>query len=572
MMKRILAIILCAAMLLLVFAGCGTAESTKSSVSEAQVENSTQSETAPAETVSSENAAAQSTPAEEATPEQVPAKVDYALPLTTEDESFTFFIGVAPFLNGIMNGFDDNIAWKAIRENTGVDLEFINVSGQEEATQFALLLAADDLPELVQRGVNLYGSADGAISDGFFVDLAPYLAEYAPNYNYYLSQCDDIRKMVTTDSGGIASFTQFKTDIMFNEGYAIRADWLEEVGMEAPTTYDELHDVLTAFQTQLNVAHPLAITYDSGVGDSFSWGYDVTSGVMVKDGVVSWGITSQEYYEYLCMIKQWMDEGLIDPESYSYTSSNDFSDKVLNGETGFFYIQSSNVDTWVEQNANPNAKIEAVDNVVRNSGDQLHFSPMMINSMEGKETFVNTKIFAISTNCHNVELAIQLIDYCYSDEGGLICNYGVEGDTYTMVDGKPQFTETVLNNDYGLSLEFSFNMFCMQYGPFVEDYNRVSSNWSDTVYAACEVWSNANLGDSYVVPSYGVELTSNENSEYSAIYADIDTYVTESLWKFVTGELSLDAYFTEFVANIESMNIERCVEIYQDAYDRYISH
>lgn len=570
-MKNSLSLILCIAMLLAMFAGCGTAESASDAVASA----------APASVETPESAAGsaietaeitESATVEEVPAELPPAKVDYELPLTTDDESFTFLIGVAPFLNGIMSGFDDNIAWNAISENTGVDLEFVNVSGAEEATQFSLLLAADDLPELVQRGVALYGSADSAINEGFFVDLAPMLEEYSPNYNYYLSQSDEIRKALTTDSGGIASYTQFKTDIMFNEGYAVRADWLEKVGKEAPTTYDELYDVLNAFKTELGVEHPLAITYSAGVGDSFSWGYGTTSGVMVKDGIVSWGVTSQEYYEYLCMIKQWLDEGIIDPESYSYISNNDFADKALNGEVGFFYTQSGNVDTWVERNVDPNARIEAVDYIVREKDEPLHFSPMMINTMEGKNTFVNTEIFSISTNCHNVELAMQLIDYCYSDEGSLICNYGVEGDTYTMVDGKPQFSDKVLNNDLGLSLEFSFNIFCLQYGPFVEDYNRVSANWSDTVYAACEIWSNANLGESYVVPSYGVELTADENTEYSAIYADIDTYISESLWKFVSGELSLGDYFTEFVANIENMNIARCVEIYQDAYDRYMLH
>lgn len=563
-MKKTLSFILCAAMLLMALAGCSTSESTPSAAPEADPES-----TAASESVSTEESTPEVEPAESST---ASGKVAYDLPLTTEDESFTFFIGVAPFLNGIMSGFDDNIAWTAIQEKTGINLEFVNVSGQEEATKFSLLLAADDLPELVQRGVALYGSADAAIQDGFLVDIGPYLEEYAPNYNYYLSQNDDIRKMLTTDSGGIASFTQFKTDIMFNEGYAVRADWLDAVGMEAPSTYDELHDVLYAFQTQLDVENPLAITYNEGVGGSFCWGYDITSGVMVKDGVVSWGVTSQEYYDYLCMIKQWMDEGLIDPNSYSYTSNNDFSEKALNGELGFYYVQSTNIDGWVEQNADPNAKLEAVDYIVREKGAPLHFSPMMINSMEGKNTFVNTEIFAISTNCHNVELAMQLIDYCYSDEGSMICNYGVEGDTYTMVDGTPRFTDKVLNNDMGLSLEFSFNVFCLQYGPFVEDYNRVSLNWSDTVYAACSVWSNSNLGESYVVPSYGVELTSEESSEYSVIYADIETYVSESLWKFVNGELSLDTYFTDFVATIENMNIARCIEIYQGAYDRYISH
>ncbi len=37
----------------------------------------------------------------------------------------------------------------------------------------------------------------------------------------------------------------------------------------------------------------------------------------------------------------------------------------------------------------------------------------------------------------------------------------------------------------------------------------------------------------------------------------------------VTGELSFDTYDTDFVETLKSMNAERLVELYQDAYDAY---
>ena len=39
----------------------------------------------------------------------------------------------------------------------------------------------------------------------------------------------------------------FVYESLVSEAWFVRQDWLDAVGMEAPTTVDELHDVLTAF-------------------------------------------------------------------------------------------------------------------------------------------------------------------------------------------------------------------------------------------------------------------------------------------------------------------------------------
>ena len=50
--------------------------------------------------------------------------------------------------------------------------------------------------------------------------------------------------------------------------------------------------------------------------------------------------------------------------------------------------------------------------------------------------------------------------------------------------------------------------------------------------------------------------------------ADIDTYVKESIPKFITGQLSMDEW-DGFVKQIKDMNIDRAIELHQAALDRY---
>lgn len=50
------------------------------------------------------------------------------------------------------------------------------------------------------------------------------------------------------------------------------------------------------------------------------------------------------------------------------------------------------------------------------------------------------RTIAITSSCKNPELAIEWCDYWYGEEGYYLLNFGVEGESYDMVDGKPVYT------------------------------------------------------------------------------------------------------------------------------------
>ena len=65
-------------------------------------------------------------------------------------------------------------------------------------------------------------------------------------------------------------------------------------------------------------------------------------------------------------------------------------------------------------------------------------------------------------------------------------------------------------------------------------------------------------------------MTENENNELSSIYSDLSTMISEKLIRFIIGDESMDNW-SAFVTEMEDMNAQRCVEIYQTALDRYLS-
>ena len=55
------------------------------------------------------------------------------------------------------------------------------------------------------------------------------------------------------------------------------------------------------------------------------------------------------------------------------------------------------------------------------------------------------------------------------------------------------------------------------------------------------------------------------------MYSDISTYVTSEIASFISGEKDISTEWDEYVSTIEGLGIERCVELKQNAYDRYLS-
>jgi putative aldouronate transport system substrate-binding protein len=169
------------------------------------------------------------------------------------------------------------------------------------------------------------------------------------------------------------------------------------------------------------------------------------------------------------------------------------------------------------------------------------------------------------TDPAKLENIARWIDYRFSEEGALLLNYGIEGDTYSLVDGKPVFTDRILKNPAGTSAgDMMAQTTDSSYGALY-DWTRERPTVSDEEWAAYDVWGKSASGD-WVMPP--VTLTSEEGTEYANIYGDISTLVTETIPQFITGQKKL-ADYGAFVNQLKSMNIDRCIAIQQAALDRY---
>ncbi|MNC38047.1 hypothetical protein D3C75_866370 [compost metagenome] len=60
----------------------------------------------------------------------------------------------------------------------------------------------------------------------------------------------------------------------------------------------------------------------------------------------------------------------------------------------------------------------------------------------------------------------------------------------------------------------------------------------------------------------------DESQEISKIMSEADTYMKEMVIKFIMGNESLDNY-SKYTDTLKKMNIEKAVQIYQAAYERY---
>jgi putative aldouronate transport system substrate-binding protein len=583
--NKLLALLLAMTMLLTVLSGCGsssasTASAAKSDAAEAASVSEEAPEEEPQEEPEEAPEEAQTSTVEVTEEDEAPQLFDYELPITTDSPEYVFLVGLNPGVSSYIEDFSENQAISEWMSRTGINISFLSVHPSTASENFNLLLAADDLPDITDNGLDYYnGSTASAIEDGIFADIMEY-ADSCPNYMATISANDMIKKALVTDDGYMAAFYMMRTNNSAGEGMMVRQDWLDQVGLDVPTTYDEVYEVLTAFKNELGVPSPMLLncsgTWSMG---SFGWGYgmngymstdpNVHLPLYVVDGQVKFAMMEDEYVDYLTMISQWYAEGLIESDIESVSAFQLASDYILNDETGYFYTASTMLSTYESQAVSDTFALSPAPQPVINEGDELHFAQAYDFEYEGAQALAALNSWTISATAEDIETLIQCLDYFFSPEGSLLANYGVEGVSFEYVDGEPTFTDLILANDQGMTVDNAIYIYTLQYGAFVEDYNRLNSTYTESQKQCDDTWT-VEVENSYSYPEDFVSLTTEESETYSSVFSDISTVLSENILKFITGANSMDDY-ADFQQKLRDMGIDQIIEIYQDAYDRFMA-
>lgn len=567
MKKRILGIILTLA-LLLTMAACSSKtevpEATPEESAAVQEEAPVQEEPAEAEEVSAE------TPeVPEEVPEEAPEEVDLTIELPIVDEmmTYTLWTGVSPDLSEIVKEISDFAVYQEMERRTNIHLDGVVVSAFAETEQFNLMIASGDYCDIINGMSSYNGGLDLAIEDEVIIDLWPIVQEKMPNYMAALNMDPSIMDDALTAGGQMGCFISLYTESKpADSGALIRQDWLDDLGMEAPKTYDQLYEVLTAFKVDKGADAAIIIPSDGTPGDNcLLAGYGVTDGWFQVDGDLKYGIQEPGYKEYMMMLNRWYSEGLIWDQFVSLEGDRltDFT-TVLNNETGFWYGGIQDMSNMNEQASDSNFRCYAVADVVMNEGD--------INHLGVQPGYVNNSTWAISTACQELDPILKYIDYMYTDEGTILCNYGIEGEAHIIDEnGNPQLTDLITNNPDGLPYRVTIALYCfdkMNSAPFKLDNSKSYTSYNQDQLDAMNIWGSTNDTE-YMLPK-GVTLNTEEQEEYSLLSTDISTYISEHIIRYIVGDESFDTW-DAFVQQINDMGGDRCRELYQAAYDRYLA-
>jgi putative aldouronate transport system substrate-binding protein len=583
-MKKAFAMLLSLAMVLSLMAGCGstaggpeddtigTSSAEASEVTEEAAEApATEEAAAPAE----EASAAEEAPEAEEEAEKGPFVAGEAsLPLA-DGATLSYFVELPGYMSMFnVNSYDDIEAFQYAEEITGVDIEFTIVNSESMDTNFQLMVASGDITDMVAGASQQYTSTSAMIEDGVAIDLMEY-QDQLPNYWNVLDYYSAYKTIAINQNGEMPEAITVADDYKVSAGLQIRKDWLDELGLEVPQTYDEMYEALTAFKNEKGADHALLllgdtqITGTSIVGGLGSVGFyqDSTHNMYVEDGVVMNGFLSDGYKEYMEMIAKWYSEGLI-ASDFATESNDPFTSNsdsyIQSGNAGIWSAQSDNMDSNMVtgKELDPDYEIVAMPEPEKEAGEIFHFGDTRIGSA------ATGKNVAISECCEDVDLALAWIDFWYTEEGRTLANYGLEGVSFEYnADGEPEFTDAVLHNDQFPMLSFATTYYTLACVPTLQDYDRLFSAYSEANLAAMDLWTETS-DDLYTMPSQ-VELDTDEANAYSEKWSDISTYASTEVFKFVMGEYNFDEDWDAFIAQLEDMGLEDCIDLYQEAYDRY---
>jgi len=489
--------------------------------------------------------------------------------------TLTYFVTLDAKVAASYTSYSQIAAYQILMKKLGVKLEFRHPpsGGGADQDQFNLMIASRQLPDIIEwNWLDSYpGGPVKAIMDKVIIRLNDDLPKYAPNLSKYLSQHPNVKKLIVTDDGDIYGFPVLREDPKINcfyYGPQVRADWLKKLNLNAPETVSDWYNMLKKFVNNdpngngkkdergfsiiRGAANPRA-AFDYSSFLIGAWG--IKTDFFQVNGKVKYGPLETKYKEFIATLQKWWREGLIDPDILTMNQKaikanvqNDLIGSyigLLGGDMGFYL--------------NLGKDIIGVKYPVLNKGDQ----PIVGQS----ELVFARRSAAITTACKNVPLAMKVLDWGYSKEGYMAFNFGIQGKTYVMKDGKPVYTDEILKNPQGLDPMTAMARYGRSSisGPFVQakDYAiQLTMAWPQQREAVSQ-WNQCK--NDIVLPP--LSFTDDEAKKVSNIINTVNTYYDEMFLKMITGKVT---NVDSFVKTLKSMGIHNAVKIYQTAYERYL--
>lgn len=484
-------------------------------------------------------------------PIQTDTELTYWCQLPTTLTTITDNLGTTPFSQEYI-------------KRTGIKIKFIHPAVGQATQQFNLMVASGTLPDMVHFGWGGYnGGVERAYEDKVLIELNEMMDDCAPNLKAFLNEHPEYDKLVKTDSKRYLYFpTILDGDkLVTTTGPIIRQDLLEKYNLTSPETIDDWTNVLRTFKEN-GIESPI-ITTSGGIYHLYAMFDAPYTFYRDKNDKIQFGMVTEEFKNALIGIKAWYDEGLLEKD-FITVDSKMVDSKILNGKSAATVTSGgSGLGKYIS--AAPDDKFNMVGVMwpAPKKGEVSRFN-FMAKKHEGYGV-------GITTSCKYPRLAAKYLDYVYSEEGSIFANFGIEGESYEMVEGYPTYTELISNNPDGKNFSQALSEYTQANNgrAFVQDERYIEQFYSlPQQQIATREWSKGVSRTADETQAPYVTYTGEESETRTELYNEIINYALGMNAKFITGVEPIEN-FDKYVARINELGLEKVLEIENAAYQRY---
>ena len=468
------------------------------------------------------------------------------------------------------DSFVNNEFLKELEEKTNVKIEWQVQSLNDWGEQKGIMLSGGELPDII-IGFQTFNDADIMNNLNLFLPLNNLIEDYMPNYTKAMEEMPDLKKIVIFPDGNIYSMSKNMPlrPVSCNQPI-INKTWLDNLNLEVPTTLDELYTVLKAFKDEDANGNgdpndEIPISGSKGLSMELLNPFGITDingfKLMVNDdNTLTFYPTSEAYKEGIKWLNKLYSEGIIDQETFTQ------DDTMLSAKrqdpnvsrVGFEYAWTpdSNFGQW-------SSEYIVIAPIIGSDGKQYTGGdPNGVSSIKRNEAL-------ITTACKYPEAAARWLDEFYTGEASIQNFWGGIG---TVITKNTDGTYVLNDPPEGTSADsWYWDQSLRDFGP-----KYVSKEFEKNIVLSLDSGDGLKMELSKIAentittPYPDVMFTNEENEERPTLTTDIDKYIETTRARWIT-EGGVDEEWDDYINQLNAMELERLIEIYTDAFERYIS-
>ncbi|MEK3987080.1 ABC transporter substrate-binding protein [Paenibacillus sp. FSL K6-3166] len=464
---------------------------------------------------------------------------------------------------------------KRLEEKTNVHINWKNFTKDVFVEKRNLAVASGDLPDAIFNADYSDYELLKLAKDGAIVPLNDLIENNMPNFKKVLEEAPEYKSMITAPDGNIYAFPWIeelgsgKERIQAVDSMPwINVEWLKKLGLDMPTTTEELKEVLIAFKTKDPNGNgkadeiPLSFINKPGAEDlaflfaSFGLGENPDHAVVSNDGKVIFTAAQEDYKEAVSFINELYKEGLIDIEAYT----QDWSTYLAKGKDQkyglYFSWDKANItgDNGTYEVMPPLAGPDGEVNVTRTNALGLGRGKMVVTSAN-----------------KNLETTAKWVDQLFDPIQSVQNNWGTYGDEkqqniFEFDKEKGMLKHLPLEGAAPVELREKTSVG----GPLaiLDSYYGKYTTMPDDAKSRMDIIKNImapNMKAENVMPS--VFHSIQELDRLTTIETDLFAYVLRMRTEWYQNG-KIEAQWDEYLKELDRLGLQEWLEIKQSGYDR----